>query len=535
MYPMIWDYIIVGAGSAGCALAHQLVRSGRTVLVIEAGGPDRSVFIKIPAGELRAAEKHDWGYYAEPDPSRNSVRQQWIRGKVLGGSSSINGMIYVRGPAEDFDRWSAECGGAGGWSAREIMPIFRELESSDQSNSLRGHTGPLSVRTVKRPHAITRAFIESVRGTGYAFNEDYNSHSQEGVSFIQFSQRRGLRCSAADAFLKPLLGRKNLKLMLNASADAIEVRHGRAAGVLFRYEGRQCREAARDIIICAGAINTPKLLMLSGIGDAGDLKRHGIEPTLDLPGVGCNLKDHPQIYTAYRTTVPTYTPTKGLLRKLDIAAKFALYREGPISNPFEGMAFLRSSADRRKPNLQLFFSSIGYLRASDGSFELASYPAVMLCVANSYPVGSGRVLLASSRPNDPPLINYSLLENPADLDTMVQAIGTIRRIMNTEPIRRLVASEITPGAAIGSQSELEEFVRDNTTICYHSIGTCRMGTGVDAVVSPDLRVRGTENLWICDASVMPTPINGNMNAACMMVGMKLGKELVTKRACEPTR
>ena len=526
---MKWDYIVIGAGSAGCALASELVKSGQTVLVIEAGGSDRSLFIKIPAGELRAAAKYDWGYYSQPDLSRNGIRQRWLRGRVLGGSSSINGMIYVRGAVEDFDRWSARCGGAGGWSAQEIMPLFREIETSDQANLSRGQSGPLHVRTVKKPHAISQAFISSACAAGYPFNEDYNSGPQEGVSYIQFSQRRGLRCSSADAFLKPLLGRSNLKLLLNASVDKIEMSNGHAGAVVFQHEGQQRREMARDIILCAGAINSPKLLMLSGIGDAQELKRHNVGVALHLPGVGSNLQDHPLLYLAYRTKIPTYNPTEGFLQKIAMAANFLFSGEGPISNPFEATAFLKSSAAVPTPDLQLFFSPVGVFKMLDGSFNTAPFPGITVAVAHSYPISTGRVRLASHRPNDPPLIEYTLLENQADVDIIVQGFHTIRRIMSTDPIAALVEEQVVPGPEVNDLTTLTAFIRKTTSICFHSIGTCRMGEGADSVVSPELRVHGTDNLWIADASVIPAPISANMNASCMMIGLKLGKQLAARR------
>lgn len=527
--PMPWDYIVIGAGSAGCAVAHELVKAGRTVLVLEAGGCDRSPFIKFPAGVLRAAVKHDWGYRSQPDPSRNGAREMWLRGKILGGSSSINGTMYVRGAAADFDRWSAQCGNVGGWSARDVLPIFRDMEASDQRGPLRGHCGPLYVRTVRRPHVTSELFVKSACAAGYPFNEDYNGSSQEGVSYAQLSQRRGFRCSAADAFLKPLLGRRNFKLLLHATVQKIEFSNGRARAVSFLRKGRACTETAREIILCAGAINSPQLLMLSGIGEPEELKRHAIDVELPLPGVGLNFQDHPLLRLTYRTNIATYNPTQGLLQKLGFAAQFLSSGEGPLSNIFEGTLFMRSSASQPTPDLKLQFLAVGYLRMPDGAMRLTPYPAVTVSVSESYPKSRGRIRLASPNPDDPPLIEYSMLGDQADVDTLVQGIHAIRRIMKTEPIAGVVEEEITPGEQVEGQSALQAFVRSHTGISFHSIGTCRMGIGADAVVGPDLRVRGTENLWIADASIMPDHISGNINAACMMIGAKLGKQLIARR------
>lgn len=526
----MWDYIIIGAGSAGCALAHELAKSRQSlkILVLEAGGSDRSPYIKVPAGVLRACANYDWGYQAQPDPSRNGVVEKWIRGRVLGGSSSINGMIYVRGAANDFDRWSQQCGHLGGWASGAVLPIFREIETSDQIGLLRGRTGPLKVRTVKRPHALTQAFMQSAGAVGHAFNHDYNGDTQEGVSRVQLSQRWGLRCSAADAFLKPLLGSRNLTLRLNTVVEKIEVTKGRAVSVSLLEHGKRRQEAARDIILCAGAVNSPKLLMLSGIGDAQELKRHNIEVLIDLPGVGRNLKEHPLLRMTYRSKIPTYNPTNGLFQKLGMAKEFLLYGEGAISNLFEGAAFVRSSASEAIPDIQMFFFPVGYLRGPDGDLNIAPYPSATVSFCKSYPVSTGRVRLASNSPNDPPQIEFSLLEAQGDVDTLVSGVHAVRRIMSSEPIASLV-EEVIPGAGIDDSVRLASFVRNNSAICYHSIGTCRMGQGTDTVVGPDLRVRGTENLWVADASIMPDHISGNTNAACMMIGAKLGKQLLERQ------
>lgn len=526
---MKWDCIVIGAGSAGCALTHELINAGKSVLVIEAGGSDRSLSIKVPAGIFRAVERYDWGYQALPDPTRNGTVEHLIRGKVLGGSSSINGMIYAPAPAEDHDHWSAHCGNAGGWSGREITPLIREMEHSDQAGPSRGRSGPLYVKTVKRPHAITRAFMEAAGAAGYPFNEDYNADSQEGVSYVQLTQRHGLRWSAADAFLKPLLGRKNLRLLLNALVERVEVKNGRAVAVDFQHSGTRRRESAHDIILCAGSINSPKLLMLSGIGDSEELRRHNIEIVLDRPGVGRNLKEHPLIRLAYRTKIPTYNPTEGWLQKIGFAAKFLVNGEGPISNLFEGIGFIKSSAAEPRPDVILYLTPVGYLELPGGGLELAPYPSIMVYAAKSYPLSTGNIRLASNRFDDPPVIEYRLLEAQADVDVLVKGIQVIRKIMSMSPIAGLIEEEMSPGGNIQGPAALEKYIRSRTGISLHPIGTCRMGVGEDAVVSPDLLVRGTENLWIADASIFPEHVSANMNAVCIMIGKKLGKQLAVRQ------
>lgn len=521
-----WDYVIVGAGSAGCALAHALTQSGRdeSVLMLEAGGSDRSPFIRFPAGQMQTLAHHAWKYRIRPDASRNAVEETWYRGRVLGGSSSINGTMYVRGAMADFDRWGE------GWLAQDVLPIFREIENADRPGPLKGRSGPLYVRTVKRPHATTRAFIDAAQACGIAFNDDYNGESQEGVSYAQLSQRRGLRCSAADAFLKPLLGRKNLKVLLNAHALKIECEQGRAVAVSFSKDGKVDTAMAWNIIVCAGALESPKLLMLSGIGDPEMLASHGIGVKAALPGVGANLQEHPLVQLTFRTTVQTFNLTGGLWQKLGFLAEFLQSGEGPISNLFEGAAFLKSSEREVSPDIQLHVLPIGYLTSPAGELQFARFPSMTVLLNKSYPKSRGRVGLTSSRPEDPPSIDCRLLEDETDVETLVRGVQVVRKIMQSEPIASLIEEEVAPGPAVASVEALQGYIRRRATIAYHPIGTCRMGQGPDAVVGTDLRVHGFKNLWVADASVMPELISGNTNAACMMIGMKLGKQLPAIRS-----
>ena len=520
---MTWDYIIVGAGSAGCAVACELIKSGQTVLLIEAGGWDRSPFIRVAAGHSRACAKHDWGYQSQPDRTRNGATEAWTRGRVVGGSSSINGTMFVRGSAADFDRWCLP-----GWSAEDVMPIFRDFESSDQLGPLRGHTGPQHVRTVKRPHAVSEAFVRSAIAAGYAFNQDYNGAKQEGVGYAQLSQRRGFRCSAADAFLKPMLWARNVKLLLYAMVEKIELENDRAVAVRFQHRGRRQKAIGRDIILCAGAINSPKLLMLSGIGDAQELKAHKIDSLLNLPAVGRYLKEHPLVTLGYRSRIATYNLTRGLPQKLGIVAEFLLRGEGPISNLFEAVAFVRTFVSAPVPDIQLLFLPVGFDRTPDGRLKLASYPSFTVLLLGSYPASTGRVSLASSDPGAAPLIEPQLLQREEDVETLVRGVEAVRGIMQAEPMASLVEGEIAPGVEVQAFPALRDYVRAHTGISFHALGTCRMGIGTDSVVGPDLRVHGTRNLWVGDASIMPDQISANLNAACMMIGVKLGKQLAAR-------
>lgn len=519
---MTWDYIIVGAGSAGCALAYELAKSRAdpTILVIEAGGTDGSPFIKVPAGQIRAIASNAWAFESEPDPTRNGRKELWQRGRVLGGSSSINGMMYVRGAAADFDRWAHQLNDAS-WSAQRVLPLYRDLETSDQHGELRGHHGPLHVRTVKHPHMITRAFVDSARTAGLPFNPDYNGESQEGVSYAQLNQRGGFRCSAADAFLKPLVRRKRVQLLLNAEVLKVEMVRGRASGVTVSHAGSTRTETAARVILCGGAINTPKLLMLSGIGDSQHLESLGISTTQHLPGVGRNLRDHPLLRMSYETTVPTYSLTEGFLQKLGIATRFALGREGPLANIFEAGAFLKSAPSVAQPDMQLHFLAIGYSTAPNGTLQLATQPSVTVLLNKSYPTSSGTILLRSADPLQAPLLNPRLLAEESDIRTLLEGVRVVRDIMATAPMSHYVKTELLPGPGV----DVRQHLLANVGIAYHPIGTCQMGTAPEAVVGSDLRVHGVENLWVADASVMPDLISGNTNAVCMMIGAKLGREL----------
>jgi len=527
-----WDYIVIGAGSAGCAVAHELVSSSRNhnILVLEAGGSDRSPFIRFPAGAMRAAEKYDWGYRSQPDPSCNGATEPWARGRVLGGSSSVNTTVFVRGAARDFDRWAdpSRSGSVAGWSASDVVPVFREMETSDQSGPLRGAAGPLHVRTVRKPHALTDAFIASAQRCGHKFNDDYNGAQQEGVSYAQVSQRNGFRCSSADAFLRPLLGRKNIELALNAWVQKIEFCNGRATGVSFLQNGKLRTERAHGIVVSAGAINSPQLLMLSGIGDPEELRRHGIDVRLDLPGVGRNLQEHPSIRLLYKSNVQTYNLTGGFRQKIGFLSTYLASREGPVANVFESVAFLKTSPAEPAPDVQVHFGPVGLLDDRDGC-RLAPFPSVSIVVNKSYPLGRGRIRLASNDPKSPPLIECRLLGAEADVDTLVRGIFMIRKIMAVEPVAHLVEQDPVSGPDSTDSMYLKGYVRGHAKTTYHPVGTCRMGTDADSVVGPDLRVRGTENLWVADASIMPDLISGNTNAVCMMIGKKLGSQLAAYR------
>jgi choline dehydrogenase len=524
-----WDYIVIGAGSAGCAAAYQLALSGQNrVLLLESGGRNNSPYIRIYAFVAQAGKRFNWGYVSEPDPTRGGRTENWLRGKVLGGTSSINGTIFVRGAPADFDRW-AGTGNAGlgidGWSYDDVLPIYEEIETFDRALRTRGRSGSLFVRTVGRTHPLTDAFMRSAAAAGHAVNPDYNGPEQEGVSHIQLTQRRGLRFSAADAFIEPIRKLPNVSMVLHAHVEGLMFEGRRVAGVRYLREGTAHTARARHVVLSAGTINTPQLLMLSGIGDAACLRRVGIDVIADMPEVGRNLMEHPLVRLVYRSRISSNNVTRGLRQLLEIGLKFGLHRQGPISTLFEAIGFLRTSPDLERPDIQIHFAPLGYLDLANVSSPILKFPSFTVLVNKNYPASRGRISLASRNPLDAPLIEPNLLSDPSDLETLRRGLELVRRIVRTAPLSDQVDEEVVPGPDVFGQA-LRDYIPRNTELAYHPVGTCRMGADDRAVVAPNLLVNGFENLWIADASVMPSHISGNTNAACIMIGTKLGKQLV---------
>jgi choline dehydrogenase len=404
-------------------------------------------------------------------------------------------MMYVRGAARDcdFDRWDEEVGRANqaSWSAAAVMPIFKALEHADQQGAERGHEGPLYVRTVRHPHRLTRALVESAIAHGVPFNPDYNGESQEGVSYAQLSRKGGLRCSAADAFLKPLRAYSNVTAWTDALVKKIEIEGARAVGVTFLCESLTCTETADTIVLCVGA----------------------------------NLQDHPLLRLTYRVNVERFNLSGGWPQKLGVASQFVLRREGPIANLFEGAAFLRTSPREPAPDIQLHFIPLGYTPTPDGGIGLAAIPSVSVLLNASYPKSRGRIRLPSANPDDVLLIEPRIFADGRDLETLVKGVAIVRAIMATQPVAGFVEEKIAPGASAQDGVALKDYIRAKTGIAFHPVGTCKMGLGPNAVVSPALNVHGFDNLYVGDASIMPSLISGNTNAVCMMIGKKAGQSL----------
>ncbi|WP_074173567.1 GMC family oxidoreductase [Caballeronia calidae] len=528
-----FDYIVVGAGSAGCVLAGRLSEdSSRRVLVLEAGPRDVALMKPFGLSYYFDMSRFEWGYWSQPDPTRNMRTDHWRRGRVVGGSGSVNGMNYVRGTRADYDRWAAM--GNYGWSADDVMPLFRIIErcepgyATSPDYSIRGASGPLSVREVRHCHPLTEAFLQAAQAAGFDRTPDYNGAQQEGVGYGQFNQRRGMRWSSADAFLKPALQRKNLHLITEALVHKLNIEKGRVTGVSFEWDGVMLEASAAKVILCGGAINTPQLLMLSGIGDAESLKALGIDVVLDLPSVGRNLMEHPLIRPTFRVKAPSYSPSHGIWQKGRFLAKYLSTGQGPIATLTEAQAFLRTSPEESEPDVQMHFGVAGVVYSDDPSFykglKVLQYPSFSVSINKSYPLSRGQIRLASSDVKAVPLIEPNLLSDDRDVETLVRGIGILRRIVSNAPLAEMIVEEVEPGALSISNEALGAYVRNRTGLAYHPAGTCRMGIDDDAVVTPDLKVRGVENLWIADASVMPHLISGNINAACMMIGEKLARQ-----------
>ncbi len=521
------DFVIIGAGSSGCAMAFRLANSGASVLVIEHGGTDAGPLIQMPAALSYPMNMslYDWGYRTEPEPHLNGRRLACPRGKVLGGSSSINGMVYVRGHAMDFDHWSEA--GADGWAYADVLPYYKRMEHWHDGGhggdpEWRGRNGPLHVTRGPRQNPLYDAFVQAGKQAGYETTGDYNGEQQEGFGPMEQTVWKGRRWSAANAYLRPALKQPNCDV-IRALARKIVIEDGRAVGVeVTRRGATEVIRARREVIVAASSINSPKLLMLSGIGPAAHLAEHGIEAIADRPGVGANLQDHLELYIQMAARQPiTLYKHWNLISKAVIGAQWLFTKTGlGASNQFESAAFIRSRAGVPYPDIQYHFLPMavrydGKAAAEGHGFQAHTGPMRS--------VSRGAVTLRSADPKDDPRILFNYMSDPQDWEDFRTCIRLTREVFGQEAFAPFVKHEIQPGADLQSDAELDGFISEHAESAYHPCGTCRMGRADDpgAVVNPQGQVIGVDGLRVADSSIFPRITNGNLNAPSIMVGEKM--------------